>query len=87
MLCFGAHKGGQLEQQHPIWLIALMSSLMYCYRTISFQSGYSYNNLDQSFVGNVAVPPVSSVNEEFAYYMDKGIDGMLMKYLHGFVAG
>lgn len=57
--------------------LALMSSLMYCYRTISFQSGYSYNNLDQSFIGNVAVPPVSSVNEEFAYYMDKGIDGML----------
>ena len=49
---------------------------MYCYRTISFQSGYSYNNLDQSFIGNAVVLPVNTVNEEFAYYMGKGIDGV-----------
>lgn len=57
--------------------VALMSSLMYCYKTISFQSGYSYNNLDQSFIGNAVVAPANTVNEEFAYYMGKGIDGVL----------
>lgn len=57
--------------------LALMSSLMYCYKTISFQSGYSYNNLDQTFIGGTAVASVNTVNEEFAYYMGKGIDGIL----------
>lgn len=66
--------------------IAMMSSLMYCYKTISFQSGYSYNNLDQSFIGNAAVTQINTVNEEFAYYMGKGIDGVLSSiYMDSFL--
>lgn len=66
--------------------VAIMSSLMYCYKTISFQSGYSYNNLDQSFIGNNSVTQVNSVNEEFAYYMGKGIDGVLSSiYMNAFL--
>lgn len=66
--------------------VAIMSSLMYCYKTISFQSGYSYNNLDQSFIGNTAVTQINTVNEEFAYYMGKGIDGVLSSiYMDSFL--
>lgn len=57
--------------------VAMMASLMYCYRSISFQSGYSSNGLDQSFIGHEAAIPVNTLREEFTYYMGKGIDGML----------
>ena len=56
--------------------LSVMSSLMYCYKTIAFQSGYSHNNLNQSFIKN-SINEVNTVNEEFSYYVGKGIDGIL----------
>lgn len=55
--------------------MAIMSSLLYRYKTVSFQSGFSNNYLDQTFLGDTK--HASVVNEEFTYYADKGIDGVM----------
>ncbi len=56
--------------------MAIMSSLMYNFRTVSFQSAFSNNYLDQTFLGSKrARPPV--VSEEFTAYGGKGIDGVI----------
>lgn len=55
--------------------MAIMSSLLYRYRAVSFQSGFSNNYLDQTFLGDMR--NISVVNEEFTCYADKGIDGVM----------
>lgn len=74
---FWSHLTGHGATTSNMACLAIMSSLMYNYKTISFQSGYSYNNLNQSFIGKDNVTKINTVNEEFAYYMGKGIDGVL----------
>lgn len=55
--------------------MAIMSSLLYRYRTVSFQSGFSNNYLDQTFLGDRR--NISVVNEETACYSGKGIDDVM----------
>ncbi|MDD6796886.1 MAG: hypothetical protein PUE71_01195 [Clostridia bacterium] len=55
--------------------MAIMSSLLYSYRTVSFQSGFSNNYLDQTFLGERSNQ--AFVREEFTCYADKGIDGVM----------
>lgn len=55
--------------------MAIMSSLLYSLRTVSFQSGFSNNYLDQTFLGGREY--TQYVNEEFRCYADKGIDGVI----------
>lgn len=55
--------------------MAIMSSLLYRYRTVSFQSGFSNNYLDQTFLGDRR--NISAINEETACYSGKGIDDVM----------
>ena len=53
--------------------IAMMSSFRYCYKTLSFQTGFdTYKNLLFADKYN----EVDMVSEEFSHYMKRGLDGV-----------
>lgn len=56
--------------------MAIMSSLMYNLRTVSFQSAFSNNYLDQTFIGSKKNNAMV-VSEELVTYAQKGIDGVM----------
>lgn len=56
--------------------MAIMSSLLYRYKTVAFQSGFSNNYLDQTFLGK-SLTNHNLIREELVGYGDKGIDSVM----------
>lgn len=57
--------------------MSIISSLAYCLKVVSFQSGYADNNLDMSLIGENSNDNNELLGEEFPFYCGRSIDSLL----------